>query len=114
MTAFADHFAFEFKTGLRNPMQFFMSYLFPLGFYALMGVIMTQVNPTFTGTMIPAMIVFTVMASTVLGLPSPLVDSREAGIYRSFKINGVPAASILSIPMLTTIFHALIVSAIIA
>ena len=42
------------------------------------------------------------------------MKSREAGIFRSFKINGVPALSILAIPALTTAFHALIVSLIIA
>ena len=44
------------------------------------------------------MVIFAIMASTLLGLPGPLVESREAGIYRSFKINGVPALSILAIP----------------
>ncbi len=113
MTAFAQHFAFEFKTGLRNPNQLLLNYLFPLGFYALMGLVMTQINPGFKDTMIPAMVVFAIMASTILGLPSPLVESREAGIFRSYKINGVPALSILTIPVLTTIFHVLITSAII-
>lgn len=114
MTAFATHFAFEFKTGLRNPMLLFINYLFPLGFYAMMGVVMTQINPGFSETMVPAMVVFSIMAGAILGLPSPLVDSREAGIYRSFKINGVPALSIIAIPMVTTIFHVLIVSTIVA
>ena len=114
MTAFATHFAFEFKTGLRNPIQLFINYLFPLGFYAMMGAVMTQINPGFKETMAPAMVVFTIMAGTILGLPNPLVDSREAGIYRSFKINGVPALSILAIPVLTTIFHVLIASTIVA
>jgi ABC-2 type transport system permease protein len=113
MTAFAQHFAFEFKTGLRNPNQLLLNYLFPLGFYALMGLVMTQINPGFAETMVPAMVVFAIMASTILGLPSPLVESREAGIFRSYKINGVPALSILTIPMVTTIFHVLITSAII-
>src|SRR3990172_4275215 len=113
MTAFAQHFAFEFKTGLRNPNQLLLNYLFPLGFYALMGLVMTQINPGFAETMVPAMVVFAIMPSTILGLPSPLVEAREAGIFRSYKINGVPALSILTIPMLTTIFHVLINSAII-
>jgi ABC-2 type transport system permease protein len=113
MTAFITHFAFEFKTGLRNPTAMLMNYLFPLGFYAMMGLIMTQINPGFKNTLVPAMVVFAIMASNLLGLPNPLVDSREAGIYRSFKINGVPALSILSIPAMSTIFHALIVSVII-
>lgn len=114
MTAFTNHFAFEFKTGLRNSTLLLMNYLFPLGFYALMGLVMTQINPLFKDTILPAMIIFATMASTLLGLPGPLVESREAGIFRSFKINGVSALSILAIPTLTTIFHALIVSTIIA
>jgi ABC-2 type transport system permease protein len=109
MTAFVQHFTFEFKTGLRNSTQLLMNYLFPLAFYAMMGLVMTQVNPLFTETMIPAMAVFVAMVSTLLGLPGPLVESRDAGIYRSFKINGVPAPSILSIPALSTIVHVLIV-----
>lgn len=113
MTAFAQHFAFEFKTGLRNPTQLFINYLFPLGFYAMMGLVMTQINPGFTEVLVPAMVVFTIMTGTILGLPSPLVESREAGIYRSYKINGVPALSILTIPVLTTIFHVLIASTLI-
>ncbi len=113
MTAFTTHFVFELKTGLRNPMQLFINYLFPLGFYAMMGAVMTQINPSFKETMIPAMVVFTIMAGAILGLPNPLVESCAAGIYRSFKINGVPALSILAIPMVTTIFHVLAASALI-
>ncbi len=114
MNAFANHFAFEFKTGLRNSTLLMMNYLFPLAFYAMMGLVMTQINPMFTASLVPAMVVFAVMVSTVLGLPSPVVESREAGIYRSYRINGVPAPSILAIPALSTVIHALIVSAIVA
>jgi ABC-2 type transport system permease protein len=113
MTAFANHFSFEFKTGLRNQSQLLMNYLFPMAFYAMMGLVMTQVNPLFPKTIIPAMIIFSALSSAVLGLPGPLVESRESGIYRSFKINGVPAISILAMPALTTIFHVLIAAAII-
>jgi ABC-2 type transport system permease protein len=114
MTAFTNHFLFEFKTGLRNSTSLLMNYLFPLAFYAMMGLVMTQINPIFKDYMIPAMVVFVGMVSTLLGMPGPLVESREAGIYRSFKINGVPALSILAIPTLSTVFHALIASALIA
>ena len=114
MTAFLNHFAFEFKTGLRNPAHLLLNYLFPLAFYALMGAVMTQINPGFTEVMVPSLAVFAILASTILGLPSPLVEDREAGVYRSFKINGVPALSILIVPALTTIFHALIAATLIA
>jgi ABC-2 type transport system permease protein len=114
MTAFTNHFLFEFKTGLRNSNQLLMHYLFPLGFYAMMGLVMVKINPGFGDVLIPAMVIFTAMSSALLGFPGTLVEAREAGIFRSFKINGVPALSILSIPVLTTIFHTLIASAIIA
>jgi ABC-2 type transport system permease protein len=47
-------------------------------------------------------------------LPEPLVNARETGIFRSYKVNGVPAVSILVIPALTTIFHMVIVTVIIS
>lgn len=113
MHAFTTHFNFEFRTGIRNKNLLLMNYLFPLGFYLMMGFIMPAINPIFRETMIPALITFAVLASTLLGLPDPLVSARESGIFRSFKINGVPATSILLIPGLTTGLHLAIVSLII-
>jgi ABC-2 type transport system permease protein len=113
MTAFTNHFSFEFRTGIRNRTLLMMNYLFPLGFYLLMGFVMPEINPLFLETMIPAMVVFSILAATLLGLPDPLVNAREAGIFRSFKINEVPAISILSIPALTTSLHLAIVTVII-
>ena len=113
MRAFINHFSFEFRTGMRDKTLLLINYLFPLGFYAMIGMLMTELNPTFRDTMIPAMIVFAILSSMVLGLPNPLVSSREAGIFRSYKINGVPAVSILTIPALTTILHMIVVAAII-
>ena len=105
MKAFFHHFAFEFRAGVRNRQLLLMNYLFPLGFYLLMGFIMPAINPLFLGTLIPALVVFAVLASTFLGIPDPLVNARENGIFRSYKINGVPSISILSIPALTTALH---------
>src|SRR5512136_51265 len=113
MNAFVHHFMYDFQTGLRDKSLLLMNYLFPLGFYILMGLLMTGLNPTFGPTMIPAMILVAMMACTLLGLPNPVVDSREAGIFRSFKINGVPALSIVTIPVLSSFVHMLLVSIII-
>ncbi len=74
---------------------------------------MTQVNPTFTQTMTPAMILVAIMSGTLLGLPNPLLGSRESGIFRSFKINGIPSFSIISIPALTSVLHMALISAVI-
>ncbi len=113
MSAFITHLSFEFKTGIRNKNLLLMNYLFPLGFYLMMGFIMPEINPFFREVMIPAMITFAILAATLLGLPDPLVNGREAGIFRSYKINGVPASSILLIPALTTGLHLAIVTLII-
>lgn len=113
MTAFINHFAFEFRTGIRNKNLLLMNYLFPLGLYLMMSLIMPGINPLFQDTIIPSMITFGILAATLLGLPDPLVQAREAGIFRSYKINGVPASNILLIPALSTILHILVVAAII-
>jgi ABC-2 type transport system permease protein len=113
MNAFVQHFSFEFRTGLRNKDLLLLNYLFPLGFFLMMGFLMGGINPLFLETMIPAMVIFGILTGAILGLPNPLVEAREAGIFRSFKINGVPALSILVIPALTTMFHGIILAIII-
>lgn len=114
MTAFTNHFLYEFKTGLRNPGAMLMLYLLPLGFYAVMGLVMVQINPGYVELLLPSMIVFTTMSAAILGFPNGIVEAREAGIFRSFKINGVSALSILTVPALSTTTHILIASAFIA
>ncbi|UCF59869.1 MAG: ABC transporter permease [Anaerolineaceae bacterium] len=109
MSAFINHFSFEFRTGIRNRTLLLMNYLFPLGFYLMMGFIMPAINPLFLDTLIPALVVFAILAATLLGMPDPLVSAREEGIFRSYKINGIPSISILTIPALTTILHLMIV-----
>ncbi len=114
MNAFANHFGFEFRVGIRNKALMLMNYLFPLGCYLMFGALMGSINPGFLRTIVPAMALFAVMSGALLGMPDTLVVAREAGIFRSYKINGVPALSILVIPVLTSMLHALLVAIIIA
>jgi len=113
MNAFLQHFLYEFRTGIRNKNLLLLNYLFPLGFYLLMGLVMVELNPTFRDNMIPAMVIFAILSATLLGIPDPLVNAREKGIFRSYKINGIPSISILIIPALTTILHLVIVAVLI-
>lgn len=113
MKAFITHFKIDFKAGMRDKSMLLLNYLFPLGFYIMMGFIMPQINPLFKESMIPSMVIFSVLASTILGMPNPLVAARESGIFRSYKINGVTPISILTIPAAATIIHSTIVAAII-
>jgi ABC-2 type transport system permease protein len=113
MRAFAAHFSFELRTGVRDRALLFMNYLLPLVFYVMMGLLMIPLNPPFRETLIPVMVVFAIVSSTIIGMPNPLVAAREAGIFRSFKINGVPAFSILLMPALSTAIHMIVVAIII-
>jgi ABC-2 type transport system permease protein len=110
MTAFLNHFSFEFRTGIRDKQLLLMNYLLPLGFYLMMGFVMVGINPGFLESLIPAMAVFAILSATLLGLPDPLVKGREDGIFRSYRINGVPSSSILSIPAITTMLHLVVVT----
>jgi ABC-2 type transport system permease protein len=58
-------------------------------------------------------VIFAALIATLMGLPDPLVTARDAGIFRSYKIHGVPALNILSAPTLTTFLHLLVVTLII-
>jgi len=113
MNAFITHFLFDIKVGLRDKTLLLMNYLLPLGFYIMMGLVMTKINPGFAENLVQAMTIFAILAGTALGMPNIIVSGRELGIFRSYKINGVPAISILGIPALSGIIHALIVAIII-
>lgn len=113
MNAFAQHFSFEFRAGIRNRTLLLLFYLFPLGFYFLASALMTGLNPTFRETLIPAMVFFSVLTGAMLGIPEPIIQAREAGIFRSYKIHGIPEISILLIPLLTTLMHIVLVTVVI-
>lgn len=113
MKAFSIHFLFNLKSGLRDKELLLMNYLFPLGFYFVIGAIMPKLNPQYTDILIPSMMIFSILVSTVLGMPNTLVVSRNSGIFRSYKINGVSKLSMLAIPTVSTILHTIIVATII-
>ena len=113
MSAFVNHFLFEFRTSIRKKSTLAANYLLPLGLYAMMGLIMAPIIPGFLETLIPSMVGLAIMSVTIFSLPGPLVTAREAGIFRSYKINGVPALSILVIPALVTVIHVVVVAIII-
>jgi ABC-2 type transport system permease protein len=113
MKGFATHFAYEFRSGLRDRSLLLMNYLFPLSFYFIVTLLMKQLNPGFGPNVIPAMVIFTSLTGLILGLPNPLVSARDAGIFRSYRINGVPPLSALLVPALTTAVHTAICAAIV-
>jgi ABC-2 type transport system permease protein len=113
MTAIIYHLKYDFFNGLRDKSLLLMNYLFPFTLFIMMGALMGGINPAFHETIIPAMITIAIMTSTLLGMPNPIVSSRESGIFRSYKINGVPASALISIPVLSNLLHMVLVSVII-
>lgn len=113
MKAFASHFGYELSLGVRNRTLLIMNYLMPLGFFALMGVMMADINPDYGLQMVPAMVVFAALTSTIMGLPGPMVEAKEGEILRSYRINGVPVGSLLAIPAISTALHITLAAAIV-
>ncbi len=110
MSGYLHHLAFDFKSGIRDATLMLMNYLFPIGFFVMIGLFMPTINPDFLDLMIPGMLVFAVMTATLMTIPATLVDQRAAGILRSFRVNGVPRASVITIPVLGALFHTAVVS----
>jgi ABC-2 type transport system permease protein len=113
MKAYIIHMQFEFRNAVRDRSLLLMNYLFPLVVYLLIGGIMVKLNPGFQRMLIPSMMMFGILSSLVLSLPTPLVTARETGIFRSYRINGIPAGNIITIPALTGFIHMVVVGAVI-
>ncbi|MFO7941922.1 MAG: ABC transporter permease [Bacillota bacterium] len=106
MKVFALHLRYEFAAGMRNRTLLLMNYLMPLGFYLLMGGVMSEINPFFADQMVPAMVTFAVLSATIMGLPTPLIEAREAGVLRAYRVHGVGTSSLLTVPAMSTGSHA--------
>ena len=114
MKAFLHHLAYDFKTGIRDRSLLLMNYLFPLAFFLLVSALMVRVNPPFQELMLPAMTLFAILSSSLLSLPNTLVGARESGVFRSFRINGVPTGAVLAIPPLGGLVHMAVVAVVVA
>jgi ABC-2 type transport system permease protein len=110
MIAYLHHFGYEFRGGVRDRSHMLLNYLFPLAFFLLAGALMGNINPAFRDTMIPAMVMFAVMSCFLLGMPSSLVASRDVGVLRSFRINGVPGWTTITMPVVADAIHMLVVT----
>jgi ABC-2 type transport system permease protein len=113
MSAFTHHLSYDLKTGVRDRSKLLMFYLFPFVFFFVVGGFMVQINPGFRQTMLPGMVLFAFMSSVLLSLPNGLVQARESGVFRSYRINGVPSASILAAPVIGALVHMVVVSLVI-
>lgn len=114
MKSFWVHLAYDSRSALRDSGRLLLFHLFPLAFFGLCGGFMATANPYFRQAMLPGMVLFAVMSATLLAAPSALVQARENGVFRSFRVNGVPSVSILSIPVIGTALHVALAATVIS
>ena len=107
------HLVYEIRAGVRDKSLLLMNYLFPLVFFFIISSIMGKLNPSFKNNTIYSMSLFAMLSSLLLSMPGNGVAQREAGVFRSFKINGVPPLSLLGIPVAALLMHLAIVTGII-
>lgn len=112
MTGYVHHLSVDLKSGIRDATLMLMNYLFPIGFFLMVGLFMPTINPGFVDLMIPGMIVFAIMSGTLMTIPATLIDQRDSGILRSYRVNGVPAGSLITIPIVGAVGHMAIVATI--
>ena len=112
MNGFASHISYDLKSGVRDKSLMLMNYLFPVAFCLMIGMFMPRINPEFLNIMIPGMVLFAIMSGTLMTIPFTLITAREGGILRSFRVNGVPAVSLITIPIIGSVLHMVAASAI--
>ena len=81
MSAFANHFQFEFRTGIRSLTLLSLTYLIPLGLYVMLGFVLIDIDPAFGEMFIPLMIIIAILLATLLGLPDPLVIGSQSRYF---------------------------------
>lgn len=112
MNGYAAHLSYDLKAGVRDTSHMLMIYLFPIGFFLMIGMFMPRINPEFLDIMAPGMILFAIMSGTLMTIPFTLIASREGGIFRSFRVNGVPATALITIPVIGAVIHMAVATAI--
>ena len=110
MSGFLNHLRLELKVGIRNPGLQFMLHLFPIGFVTLMGLVMVELNPVFKDTMTASMPIFGLMVGPLLALPPMIVEQREQGVFRSYRVHGLPSLAVATIPGIAFFVHTLALS----
>lgn len=105
MNGFASHLTYDLKSGVRDKSLMLMNYLFPVAFCLMIGMFMPRINPEFLTIMVPGMVLFAIMSGTLMTIPLTLITARKGGIFRSFRVNGVPAVSLITIPIIGSVLH---------
>ena len=113
MRAFIKYLWIQFKMYLRNKGTLLTYYFTPLLFFFVMGAVFSSTSPMMKSTLAAAMTIFSVLMGSLMGAPLPLVNMRESGTMRAFKVAGIPSWATLTVTAVSAFLHLFIVSLII-
>lgn len=114
MKAFITHLGIQLRLDFRNKGTLFVYYIIPLIFYIVMGAVFSTITPDTKETLGAAMSIFGITMGAVLGLPPALVEMRESGALRAYRVNGVPGWAVLSAKALSACLNLAAIALIIA
>ena len=114
MKAFITHLGIQLRLDFRNRGTLLVYYIIPLVFYIVMGAVFSSIMPDTKETLGAAMSIFGITMGAVLGLPPTLVEMRQSGTLRAYRVSGVPGWAVLLAKSLSACLNLIAVSAIIA
>jgi ABC-2 type transport system permease protein len=114
MKALITHLGIQLRLDFRNRGTLLVFYIIPLVFYIVMGAVFSSITPDTKETLGGAMTIFAITMGAVLGIPPTLVEMRESGTLRAYRVNGVPGWAVLLAKSLSACINLIIVSVIIA
>lgn len=113
MSAFAGHLGIELKRVFRDKGSLLTYYFLPVGYFLLIGSLMTAIVPDYKAQNVVSSLIFAFMSICLWGLPNLILEARDTGVLRSFRINLIPKWAVLSAPGIAALINMIILSAII-
>lgn len=113
MKAFFTYLWIQFKMDLRNKGILLTFYFTPLVFFLVTGSVFTSTSPLMKATLAASMTIYSATMGAIIGAPTPLVNMRESGTMRAYKVNGIPGVATLFVSAVSAFIHLFIVSVII-
>lgn len=113
MKAFLTYLSIQLRMDLRNRGTLLTYYITPLIFFFVMGAVFTSITPDMKTTLAASMTIFAATMGTVMGAPTPLVQMRESGTLRAYRVCGISERATLTVSACSTFIHMVIVSSVI-
>jgi imidazolonepropionase-like amidohydrolase/ABC-type multidrug transport system permease subunit len=92
----------------RSKTALFWMTAFPVGFLLLFGFVMARGDARVTTFMMPGLLTTTLLSGSLFGLAFPLVQQRESGLLRRWRVTPVPSAAVAIAHSVTSLMTGLV------